>query len=902
MATLTPSRRRSLRILSSAIGAALLFAANAVRASEIAFEPNLGQTDPQARFLARGRGYVLFLTPREAVLALPQAGPPLRMRLAGAQEAKLAGEGLLPAKSHYFLGSDPARWQEDVPSYEQVRYDAVYPGIDLVFYGHEGELEYDFLMAPGADPRRVAMDLSGVTAMRVDREGNLVLTTGGGPIVWRKPVAYQVLDGERRAVESRYAVRGRRRVGFEVAAYDRTRPLVVDPVLSYSTFLGGGGSDAGHAVAVDVAGNAYVAGETASANFPGTGTLRGLVDAFVTKFDPSGTTRLYSVYLGGGGSDIAWGIAVDAGGNAYLTGETLSDNFPTTASAYQRVRSTGRDAFVTKLSAAGTLAYSTLLGGTSPDEGDRGNAVALDSAGNMVVTGRTDSVDFPVTAGAFFPFFRGEVFDAFVAKVNPSASGAASLVYSTFLGGSKNDAGFGIALDSADNPYVTGGTASPDFPALNAYQGSNTAGSTDAFLTKLNADATGLLYSTFLGGSGSNERASGIGLDASGNAVITGQTTSVDFPTKNALQAVMSGPGDAFVAKFDPSATGDASLLYSTYLGGSGVETGRAIAVDASGRVYVTGQTASSADFPIGNAVQPTYGGGPYDAFVTRLTADGTARLHSTYLGGNDTEGTAPTSQGGHGIAVSPCGDAWVTGRTVSPNFPTVGAAQPAPGGVGDAFLTRINDPDPPTILGVAPQWGPTAGGSGVTIVGTCFRPGATATFGGSAASGLTVVSAGAITATTPAHAAGPVDVVVTNPGLPPATGANAFTYGATGFFSLPPCRVLDTRNANGALGGPALAASADRTFTVRDVCGIPATAGAISVNVTVTQGSAAGDLRLRPGGTPLPLVSSINYAAGQTRANNATVPLGPGGTVAVRCVQGSGTVHFVLDVNGYYR
>ena len=326
------------------------------------------------------------------------------------------------------------------------------------------------------------------------------------------------------------------------------------------------------------------------------------------------------------------------------------------------------------------------------------------------------------------------------------------------------------------------------------------------------------------------------------------------------------------------------------------------MAVDSTGRVYVTGGTASPADFPIANAVQPTHGGGTYDAFVTKLNAAGTARLYSTFLGGSGTEGTLPNNQGGSGIAVSPCGDAWVTGRTPSTNFPTVNPAQAVAGGAGDAFVARINDPDPPTILGVAPQWGPTTGGSQVTIVGGCFRPGATATFGGSAASALTVVSATAITATTPAHAAGPVTVVVTNPALPPATLANAYTYGATGFFSLSPCRVVDTRSATAPLGGPALAAGADRTFTVRGGCGIPTSAGAISVNVTVTQGTAAGDLRLRPGGTPLPLVSTINYGAGQTRANNATVLLGPGGTVTVRSAQATGTVHFLLDVNGYYQ
>jgi hypothetical protein len=894
--------RTGLRV---AIAAALALGATSSFASEIAFEPNLGQTAAEALFLARGPGYALFLASREAVLSFRRGGAPLRMRLAGAQEAKIAGESLLPGKTHYFLGNDPARWQTDVPSFERVRVGGVYPGIDLVFYGHEGALEYDFVVAPGADLRRVAMDVSGITSMRLDREGNLVLTTGMGPIVWHKPVAYQIRDGDRRPVESRYTLRGKRRVGFEVLAYDRTQPLVVDPTLSYSTYLGGGDVDVGHAIAVDEAGNAYVTGQTSSVNFPGTGGgFQGQDDAFVTKLSPNGATRLYSVYLGGGGSDIAWGIAVDASGNACVTGETDSVTFPTTAGAYQRARSTGSaDAFVAKLDSAGNLAYSTLLGGAGPDQGSRGNGIAVDAVGNMVVTGRTDSAAFPVTPGALFTSFRGEVFDAFVAKLNPAASGAASLVYSTFLGGSDNDAGFAIALDDAGNPYVAGGTSSPDFPATaSAYQGSTTAGSTDGFFTKLNANATALLYSTFLGGSG-KDRANGIGVDASGNVVVAGQTASSDFPTRNPLQTY-SGPlgDDAFVAKFNPGLSGDASLLYSTYVGGIGDDVGRALAVDAAGRAYLTGPTAGGAGFPITNAVQPGFGGGTNDMFVTKLDAAGATRLYSTYLGGSDTEGVAANQQGASGIAVSPCGDAWVTGRTLSSNFPTTGAVQGVAGGAGDAFVAHISDPDPPTVLGVAPQWGPTTGGSVVTIVGGCFQAGATVTFGGIAAAGVTPVTASAITATTPAHAAGPVSVVVTNPGMPPATRANAYTYGATGFFPLTPCRVLDTRNATGSLGGPALVATFDRTFTVRNVCGIPAIAGAISVNVTVTEGTAPGDLRIRPGGTPLPVVSTINYGVGQTRANNAIVLLGPGGTITVRSAQASGTVHFLLDVNGYYQ
>jgi hypothetical protein len=897
------ARLTKTRLLPALVGLGVVAGAAPAASAAIGFEPNRGQTDGRVLFLARGRGYGLFLTATEIVLALGTARTPLRVRLSGAREAALHGEGLLPGKSHYFVGRDPARWRLDVPSYERVRYEGLYPGVDMLFYGNRGELEHDFVVAPGRDPRPIELEISGATGMHLDRDGNLVLETPAGTLLWRKPVAYQFDGGERRVVESGYALRGRRRVGFELARYDRARPLVIDPVLSYSTFLGGAGADAGHAIAVDAAGNAYVTGETASADFPATGTPGGSLDAFVTKLDPSGATRLYSVYLGGAGNDMAYAVAVDASGNAHVGGQTDSTDFPTTAGAFQAARSTGRaDAFVTKLGPAGAVAYSTYLGGSGIDQGDRVNGIALDSAGRMVVVGRTDSEDFPTTAGSLFPSFRGKDFDAFVAKLDPAASGPASLVYSTFLGGAGNDAAFGVALDAASNPHVAGGTASSDFPAsASAFQGSNTAGSTDAFYTKLDANAAQILYSTFLGGSGSNERANGIGLDAAGHAVVTGQTESSDFPTKSPLQTHQGGY-DAFVARFDPGASGDASLVYSTFLGGTGDDTGRAVAVDVAGRAYVTGQTTSDVDFPIGSAVQPVFGGGPHDAFVAKLHAAGSLSLYSTYLGGGDAEGTGPTLQGGHGIAASSCGDAWITGRTVSSDFPTVNPSQPTAGGLADAFVAKISDPGPPTIAGVVPQWGPVSGGSQVTIAGNCFRPGATATFGGMSATAVTVLGATTITATTPAHAAGVVDVSVTNPGFPPATRAQAFTYGATGFFSVPPCRIVDTRNADGPLGGPALAANADRTFTVAGACGIPPTAGALSVNLTVTQPSAAGDLRLYPGGTPLPVTSSINYAAGQTRANNATLLLGPGGTVSVRCVQATGTVQFLLDVNGYYR
>lgn len=893
-----------LRVFAVVLAFVLSVSVAAAHGPAAGFEPNLGQTDSRVSFLARAPGYVLFLTPTETVVAPTGGRTALRMKLLNANPAARAvGSGLLPGTSHYYTGGDPSLWVRDVPSYARVAYEAVYPGVDLLFDRREGGLEYDFVVAPGGDPRKIELEFSGVSSMRLDGRGNLVLRTAEGELVQRKPVVYQLLGGALHNVPGGYVLRRGNRVGFKITRYDRDQPLVIDPTLSYSTYLGGTSADAGHAIALDSAGNSYVTGETDSVNFPVTsGTFRGGTDAFVTKLNPTGTSRLFSIFLGGAAQDIGYGIAVDSAFNVHLTGQTGSDDFPTTANGYRRFKRAGPDAFVTKLNASGALLYSTYLGGNGPDQGDRGNGVAVDAAGNMVVTGRTDSSDFPVTVvTAPFNSFHGLTFDAFVAKLNPAASGTASLVYSAFLGGSVEDAGFAVALDAAGNPHIAGGTSSADFPVLgNAYQGVNTGGSTDAFFIKLNATATAVLYATYIGGSASKERANGIALDPAGNAYIVGQTEASDFPTKNAVQPLHGGLTDAFVAKFNPAASGNASLIYATYLGGTGHDTGRALAVDPSGRVYLTGQTASSTTFPITNGMQP-YGGGPYDAFVTKLNAAGSARVYSTFLGGTGEEGTGSAAQGGHGIAAGPCGDAWVTGRTGSPGFSTPGVAQTVYGGGFDAFVAKVADPDLPTVSGVVPRWGPIAGGTPITIVGGCFAPGATVTVGGTAATGVTVVSASIITATTPAHAAGVVNVLVTNPGLSPVTLVNGFTYGAARFYTLTPCRVLDTRSANGPLGGPALVANGDRTFTLPGACGIPATAKALSVNLTVTQPTGQGDLRVYPGGLPLPNVSSINYRAGRTRANNGTLLLGPGGSIGVRCVQASGTVHFLLDVNGYF-
>ena len=448
----------------------------------LSFEPNQGQTDPQVKFLSRGPGYSLFLTSTEAVLALRKpdhqgdAKPPrslkiarpavkaahqaeasaLRVTLVGAN-GKARSEGIAPVagRSNYLIGNDPKKWRTDVPNYGKIAYRNVYPGIDLIYYGtDQRQLEYDFIVAPGADPKAIGLRFSGAKGLRINDKGDLVIAVGGGEVIHHAPAIYQESGGKRQPVAGKIAFRGRDLIGFDVASWDRDRPLLIDPVVVYSTFLGGSGPDAGSAIAVDASGDAYVTGYTESLNFPVTAgafqtTQPGVDNAFVTKLNPSGTALVYSTYLGGNHYDVGNGIAVDASGDAYVTGYTGSANFPTTAGAFQTTNNAANgspNGFVAKLNpaASGTasLVYSTYLGGsaTRAGDGDSGQGIAVDASGDAYVTGYTYSTNFPTTAGAFQTTLRGGS-NAFVAKLNPAASGTPSLLYSTYLGGSRLDGG-----------------------------------------------------------------------------------------------------------------------------------------------------------------------------------------------------------------------------------------------------------------------------------------------------------------------------------------------------------------------------------------------------------------------------------------------------------------------------
>ncbi len=691
------------------------------------FEANAGQTAREVKFLARGSGYQLFLTPTEAVLSLSKptpaqqtskpdalqptaplpAGPQgvgsrtadqrhiakqpaavVRMQLVGGNaNAQISGADELPGKVNYFIGNEPAKWRTNVSTYTQVQYAGVYPGVDLVYYGNQRQLEYDFVVAPHADPRAIRLKFTGVEQVRVDEQGELVLKTkDGGEVRQHKPVIYQEVAGARRVVIGNYALRSRQEVGFDIASYDATAPLVIDPVLSYSTYLGGFDNDYGYSIAVDSAGNAYVTGSTytdpsqSSGSFPIANarqpTSGGFSDAFVTKFNPAGNALIYSTYLGGSSGDYGYGIAVDSAGNAYITGSTFSNNFPL-ANAIQPVKAGFvSDAFVTKFNASGNgLVYSTFLGGSNYDEG---NSIAVDSFNNAYVTGYTTSTtNFPI-ANARQPTYGGGFSDAFVTEFNPAGS---TLIYSTYLGGNSNEFGYGIAADSAGNAYVTGYTNSNNFPLANARQ-PTFGGVADAFVTEFNAAGSALLYSTYLGGSG-DDRGASIAVDSAGNAYVTGLTVSTtDFPTANALQPAFAGSVDAFVTEFNPTGS---TLLYSTYLGGSGDDRGIGIAVNSTGNAYVTGSTASS-NFPTVNALQSISAGNGSDAFVTKLNAGGTALLFSTYFGGSGNDVA-------RGIASNANGT-YLVGETVADNFPiSPGALQTARGPrSSDAFVTKLSE------------------------------------------------------------------------------------------------------------------------------------------------------------------------------------------------------------------
>ena len=624
------------------------------------------------------------------------------MKLVGANpQPRIAGLEQLPSKVNYFIGDNPRHWRTNVPTYAKVKYEDVYPGVDLVYYGNQQQLEYDFIVAPGADPQDIRLAFEGVDKLEVDAQGDLVLHAAGGQIRQHKPIIYQEVDGKRRKIPGGYvltqdAKRKTQEVCIQVDSYDSTRPLIIDPVLVYSTFLGGEGVDMGMDIAVDAAGNVYAVGITDSSDLltmnPTQSSFRGRSDVFVAKLNPDGNALDYLTYLGGNDSDYAYGIAVDSTGSACVAGGTDSPDFPI-VNAVQHRKDNDYDVFIAKLNPAGSaLIYSTYLGG---NHDDFANGIAVDAAGDAYVTGWTFSSDFPTTANVVQPAYDNEG-DAFVAKLNATGS---SLVYSTYLGGNKGDESNGIAADAAGNAYITGSTLSVNFPTTaNTVQPFHDKDG-DVFVAKLNPTGSALVYSTYLGGH-KEEVAHSIAVDASGNAYVTGETFSDNFPTTpNTVQPVFDGGTyevteydgenswteefplpDAFVTKLNASGKG---LIFSTFLGGDGDDQGLSIAVDAAGNVYVTGETTSD-DLPLANAIQPVYND-DIDTFIAKLNPTAAAFFYCTFLGSGG-------SDRGFGIAADAAGNAYVTGRTRSSDFLRVNALQYTFGGTSDAFVVKIAD------------------------------------------------------------------------------------------------------------------------------------------------------------------------------------------------------------------
>jgi Ca2+-binding RTX toxin-like protein len=700
--------------------------------SPLSFEVNRGQTDPRVRYLSRGSGYTVYLTEQEAVFSLSGApsepgapaptlaplGAALRMALVGTgPKPQVTGRSPLPGVVSYFKGSNPAEWQRGIPTFARVGYQEVYPGTDLVFRGTRGALEYDFLLAPGADPGAIALRFEGAQDLRVDRHGDLVISTAVGELVHRAPVVYQEVGGDRRRIEGAYRLHGVR-VGFILGAYDRGLPLVIDPVVvRYSTFLGGSGFDGGTDIAVDpYTLQAYVTGVTGSTDFPTTAgafdqTHNGGEDAFVAKLGPTGAALSYSTFLGGSGSDIGQGIAVDGTGAAYVSGSTFgATDFPTTAGAFDQTHNGGEDAFVAKLGPTGAaLSYSTFLGGSGSDIGQ---GIAVDGTGAAYVSGSTfGATDFPTTAGAFDQIHNGGE-DAFVARLGPTG---AALSYSTFLGGSSDDRGLSIAVDGRGAAYVTGDTvdADTDIPATpGAFDQTHNGGFADAFVAKLVPAGAALDYSTFLGGS-AVDQGFGIAVDSAGAAYVTGLTIATDFPTTaGAFDESHNGSFDVFVTKLLPSG---GALSYSTFLGGSSLDLGLGIAVDPVRAAYVTGSTLAT-DFPTtAGAFDPIHNGLD-DAYVTKLGPAGAALSYSTFLGGSGDDRAL-------GIAVDGNGAAYATGLTedTTTDFPTTAEAfDRTQNGGFDAFVSRLVEPTPPPPPPPGPlSSGPSCRGLTATHAGT---------------------------------------------------------------------------------------------------------------------------------------------------------------------------------------
>ena len=667
----------------------------------LSFEENVGQKDARVQFSAHGQGFALFLTKDSMVfdfarkiqdetdndpkkMSLDQLNPRERDKPAKMQHEALfveflgmnnnievVGEDMLPGKSNYFIGNDHEKWHTDINQYSKIRYKNIYPGIDLLYYSINGLIEYDFILSPGADPNQIKLQYKGAKSLNTDDQGNLLIEMGFGIVSHKAPVIYQESNQKRSSINGSYIVSENNQISFNIKNYDQSKALIIDPVLGFSTLFGGSVNDYGNAITLDNSGNIYISGLTTSSDFPTLTpyqTDQGGYDTYVLKLNSDGNTIIYSTYLGGSDNEYSNSIDIDSNGNVAIAGVTRSTDYPTlnanqTYIGPQYVD----DIFVTKLNSSGNaLIFSTYLAGTSYDIC---SGLAIDSTGNVYVTGHTFSTDFPTLNP--FQTHQG-VGDAFVTKFD----GSGNLAYSTYLGGAtEGDRGTCIAVDSAGNAYIGGYTASTDFPTLNPYQAY--LGNVDVFISKLNSSGSALLYSTYLGGTDSEE-STDISVDSSGNAYITGFTNSGDYPLENPIQPFRgtSFSKDMFVTKLSSSGS---ALVYSTYLGGTLEDEAFDIEIDSAGHAFIMG-TTDSTDLPLINA----YSSKQFrtDISLSKLSTDGKSLIYSTYLGGTDHDYA-------NAIALDAAGNVFITGYSYSTDFPL---SNPNFGNSGgrEAFLTKM--------------------------------------------------------------------------------------------------------------------------------------------------------------------------------------------------------------------
>ena len=686
----------------------------------VALVPNLGQWRHAASYVARIGRTTMFLDPDgwtlmqteswmhaekapfrgKAALELedgtdttPVRGVAVRMTVLGASARALAAESQLPGRHHYFLGNDPARWRTGVPLYGAVRYRQMLPGIDVRVCEQQGHFEYDLIVQPEASLGAIEIAVAGAERLYLDGEGALVMQTQLGPLRMPPPVSWEEApSGERSPIRCRYELRGEDHFGFAIGGRRPGWTLVVDPGLVWSTYLGGSGLERVHALALNAQGAVTVAGMTYSADFPTTPgafntTFRGH-DAFVTKLSPTGSSLIYSTFLGGGFDEV-YGLALDTQGGAIVAGWTGSSTFPTTPGAFNTTPLNNgiQRAFVTRLSPTGSsLVYSTFLGGGTG--GDAALALTIDGQDSAIVGGRTGSPNFPTTPGAFDTTLNGN-YDGFVTKLSATGS---SLVYSTFLGGSLVPGGIGgdevyaIALDGQGGVIVAGRTYSADFPTTPGAYATSLNGFQDAFVTRFTPTGSGLVYSTYLGGtetSFAGEAALALAVDAQGFATIAGLTSAPNFPTTpGAFDTTFNGYANGFVTRLSPTGS---SLVYSTFLGGSTyTSTIQSLAVDPAGAATVAGYTNDST-FPTTPGAFNTVGSG-INVVVTRLSPTGSSLLYSTFLSTTSSLGAYASA-----LALDAQGAAVVGGYT-GPGFPTTpGAFSTVQSGSFDGFVARLD-------------------------------------------------------------------------------------------------------------------------------------------------------------------------------------------------------------------